>query len=302
MGDRLRGRNAVVTGAGRGIGRAIALAIAEEGANVVVCDSGTAVDGIGADRTPADDVAAQCRQFGIEALPHYGDVAHFEAAEDMVRTCANEFGKIDILCNIAGIFTLSMIYDMSEEEWDRVMNVHVKGTFNLTRHAVALMKQQGYGRIINCSSVEFTGTIPIVGHVNYVAAKGGIISLTYATAREMAQYGVTCNAFAPRADTRLTYEWGKRGVEGGFVSQEMADNGEMMEEHGDPGDFAPFIAYLASDAAAHINGCVFYCSSGGIGIWNRPEIVRQIRRDCRKEGRWSFEEIERLVTEELLAP
>ena len=299
MGERLRGRNAVVTGAGRGIGRAVALALAEEGASIVVCDLGATTDGKGADRSPADAVVEECQKLGVRAVPHYGDVADFKAAMDMIKACVENFGRIDILCNIAGIFTLSRIFDMSEEEWDRVIAVHLKGTFNLTRHATPLMKQQRYGRIINCSSVEYTGTIPIIGNANYVAAKGGITSLTYAVAREMGTYGVTCNAFTPRAMTRLVSDWEREGIKGGFVPQELRD-GDAMKEHADPEYFASFIAYLASDAAADVNGCIFYCSPAGLGIWNRPEIVRHVVRDWKEHGRWRFAEIEKLVPEKLL--
>jgi len=131
MGRRLKGRSALVTGAGRGIGMAVALALAEEGANIVVCDLGGATDGTGADKTPADEVVTECQKLGVKAVPHYGDVADFRAAEDMIRTCVDNFGRIDILCNIAGIGKPKMIFSMSEDEWDRVIAVHLKGTFNL---------------------------------------------------------------------------------------------------------------------------------------------------------------------------
>jgi len=302
MGERLKGKNAVVTGAGRGIGRSIALALADEGANIVVCDLGGATDGTGADRAPADAVVAECHELGVKAVAHYGDVADFKAAEDMVKTCIGNFGSIDILCNIAGIFNIKMIFDMSEKEWDRVIAVHLKGTWNLTRHATPLMREQRYGRIINCASVEYAGLMPTVGHANYVAAKGAIVSLTYATAREMGQYGVTCNAFTPGARTRLFRDWAVKTVEAGLVSQELYDEWIKMETKKSPDESytAPFIAYLASDAAANINGCIFSTMGASLGVWSRPEIVREIPRDWEKQGKWRFEEIEKLVPQKLL--
>jgi len=182
VGERLKGKNAVVTGGGRGIGRAVALALAEEGANIVVCDLGGTMEGAGTDTSPADATANECRQLGVKAVPNYGDVSDFSTAEEIVQTCVNSFGKIDIVCNIAGILRPRMIFNMSEEEWDRVLAVHLKGTWNLCRHACVLMRQQRYGRMINCTSEAYAGT---VGHTNYGAAKGGIVSLTYAIAREM---------------------------------------------------------------------------------------------------------------------
>lgn len=306
MGERLKGRNAVVTGAGRGIGRSIALALAEEGANIVVCDLGGATDGTGADRAPADAVVAECHELGVKAVPHYGDVSDFKAAEGMVKTCVDNFGRIDILCNIAGIFNINMIFDMSEKEWDRVIAVHLKGTWNLIRHATPLMREQRYGRIINCASVEYAGLMPTVGHANYAAAKGAIVSLTYATAREMGRYGVTCNAFNPGARTRMTDEWGIKGAKAGFVPKElMREFGQKYEQTRMKGVedelyFAPFIAYLASDAATNINGCIFHTTRDRLGVWNLPEVMIQVPRDWEKAGRWTFEEIDKVVPEKLL--
>jgi NAD(P)-dependent dehydrogenase (short-subunit alcohol dehydrogenase family) len=297
MGERLRGRNAVVTGAGRGIGREVALALAEEGANIVVCDLGCTTDGKEADKTPADAVVEECQSFGVKAVAHYGDVADFKAAEYMVKTCVDNFGRIDILCNIAGINIVErkMIFDITEEEWDRVVAVHLKGTFNLTKHATPLMRQQRYGRIINCTSQAYAGG---VSTANYAAAKGGIVSLTYNTAKEMGGYGVTCNAFAPQARTRLSTAAQIAMLKAGLITQKWL--AKANTEFPDASYFAPFIAYLASDAAANINGCIFLAAGTTLGIWNQPEIVRQVPRDWKKEGRWPFEEIEKLVPEKLL--
>ena len=302
MGQRLKNRNAVVTGAGRGIGKAIALALAEEGANVVVCDLGCSVDKTGADKSPADEVVEKCRELGVKAVPHYGDVADFKAAENMIDTCVRNFGRIDILCNIAGIFNLNMIFNMSEEEWDRVIAVHLKGTFNLTRHATPLMRQQRYGRIVNCTSTSYHTPVPgMVGHANYVAAKGAIVSLTYAVAREVGRYGVTCNAIAPSAVTRLSTTWAIEGAKAGFMPDDLGlESISPDQKLPYPSYFVPFVAYLASDAAADINGCIFFAQADMLGIYNKPEIVRYVSRDWQNEGRWPIEEIEKLVPEKLL--
>jgi len=303
LGDRLKGRNAVVTGAGRGIGRAIALALAEEGANIVACDLGGAMDGAGTDASPADATAEECRKLGVKAVPHYGDVSNFLAAEDMVRTCVDSFGSIDILCNIAGILRPRMIFNMTEKEFDSVLAVHLKGTWNLSRHACAEMRRQKYGRIVNCTSEAYAGT---VGHTNYAAAKGGIVSLTYAIAREMGQYGITCNAFAPRARTRLSVgdaqdEGLQKRIDAGLISEDRLQGMEETRREGaDPEYFTTFIAYLASDAAADINGCVFVTSRATIGIWNHPQIVSKTTRDWEIDEKWSIDELERLVPEKLL--
>jgi NAD(P)-dependent dehydrogenase (short-subunit alcohol dehydrogenase family) len=300
MGKRLKGRNAVVTGAGRGIGKAVALALAEEGANIVVCDLGVATNGTGANKSPADEVIEECHKLGVKAVANYGDVSNFKAAEEMVKACVNNFGQIDILCNIAGIDKPRMIWNMSEEEWDMVIAVHLKGTFNLTRHAAPLMREQRYGRIINCVSEAFIGG---PSHLNYAAAKGGIATLTYGTARELGRYGVTCNAFVPRAWTRMTadekvIEGIKKRIAAGLMPQDQLD--KMMRELADASYFAPFIAYLASDAAANVNGQIFLTSGTEVGLWSQPQIVKKVPRDWKTEGRWTFEEIEKLVPHKLL--
>jgi NAD(P)-dependent dehydrogenase (short-subunit alcohol dehydrogenase family) len=299
MGDRLKGKNAVVTGAGRGIGRDVALALAAEGANVVVCDIGGAVTGDGADKGPADEVVEELKKLGVKAVTNYGDVSNWNDSETMINTCVENFGSIDILCNIAGIDRPKMIFNMEELDWDRVLNVHLKGTFNLSRHACALMRQQRYGRIINTSSDAFAGT---VGHVNYGAAKSGIVGLTYAIAREMGRYGVTCNAFIPRAATRMILSdevkaglW--KRVEKGIMTKEKYDALTKI-----PGAdyFASLIVYLASDAAAHVNGQLFGGAGGRLSYWATPSESKVIVKDYEKEGPWTFEEIQKHMDSTLL--
>lgn len=299
MGDRLKGKNAVITGAGRGIGRALALAMAQEGANIVVCDLGVEVDGTRELASPADEVVKECEALGVRAVANYGDVSSFNDAEKMIRACVDNFGRIDILCNIAGIDKPKMIWNMSEEEWDLVVDVHLKGTFNLTRHASPFMREQRYGRIINCVSEAFMGG---PSHLNYSAAKGGIATFTYGAARELGKYSVTCNAFVPRASTRMFAEEVlvslKKRVEAGIMPQKQVD--EIEVDLLPPEYFVNFMVYLASEQAQDINGQVFLTTPGAIGLWSQPHVEVQYRRDARKHGPWRFEEIDELLPKKIL--
>lgn len=295
MAQRLKGRNAVVTGAGRGIGRAITLALAEEGANVVVCDTGGAKDGSGdVDKRPADEVADECRELGVKAIPHYGDVVDYKAAEDMINACVDNFGRIDILCNIAGIGLGRMIFNMSEDDWDKVIAVHLKGTFNLSRHACVLMRQQKYGRILNCTSDERVGA---TGQANYSSAKGAIASLTFAIAWEMGKYGVTCNAIGPAArtrfldDPRVLANFRKR-VEAGLWTREQLDEAYHLA----PAEYMGTIAaFLCSDQAGDINGCIFGAAGHKLSYWSPPVETVAFTRDWDKEGMWTWEEVEKCM-------
>ena len=290
MGDRLKGRNAVVTGAGRGIGKSIALALAEEGANVVVCDLGVAVDGSGTDQSPAGQTVAECQKFGVKAIAQFGNVSSFSDAGAAVKACVDSFGKIDILCNIAGIDKPKMIWNMSEEEWDQVVGVHLKGTFNFIRHAAPLMREQKYGRIINCTSEAWLGGVT---HLNYGAAKGGITTLTWGTAQELGPSGVTVNAICPRARTRMTddpkvREMVVKRVEKGLMDPSVLTR--MDREMVDPSAFAKIVVFLASDSAAQINGQVFLTTALTLARYSKPEPVAQAENP--NEGPWMLEQIE----------
>src|SRR5205809_2747619 len=201
MAKRLEGRAGVVTGAGRGIGRAVAELLAAEGAAVVVNDLGAEVDGTGASRRVADEVVEAIRARGGTAVANADSVADFAAAERLVETAVKEFGAIDILVNNAGILRDRMIFNMSEEEWDAVIDTHLKGTFAVTRAAAPRMKEQRSGRFVNMTSTS--GLVGNIGQANYAAAKLGIVGLTKVVALDMARYNVTANCISPFAWTRM---------------------------------------------------------------------------------------------------
>jgi len=299
MGERLKGKNAVVTGSGRGIGREIALAIAAEGANVVVNDPGVARDGSGSDSKPVDEVVEVIRKRGGEAVADYDSVADFAGAERIIKTCLDSFGRIDILVNNAGLLRDRMIFNMTIEEWDAVIDVMLNGTFNCTRHAVPLMRKQRGGRIISITSDAWRGT---VGHVNYGAAKAGIVGLTRAVAREMGKYGVTCNAVAPMAATRMSLDDDvKQGLhkrlEAGLMTKEAHDAALAIPG---PEGVPPLVVYLASDDAANINGRTFHSDAERISIYSEPVEERIINWDYRKEGIITVDKLAELVPRELL--
>ncbi len=182
MGERLKGKVALVTGAGRGLGRCHALALAAEGAKVVINDLGSALDGSGADKTPADEVVSEIKGMGGDAVSNYENVVSFEGAERMVKCALDSFGRLDILINNAGVLRDRMVFNMSEEEWDSVIKVHLYGHFNCARQASAVFRKQRSGRIVNTSSDAGLGNM---GQANYSAAKEGIVGLTRTLARDL---------------------------------------------------------------------------------------------------------------------
>ncbi len=300
MGSKLKGKNAIVTGAGRGIGKDVSLALAAEGARVVVVDPGAGRGGEGADAAPADQVVAEIKKAGGEAVASYESVTDFAAVGKMVQSCVDNFGSVDILVNCAGVLRDRMIHNMSEEEWDTVIAVHLKGTFNTCRHAAGHMRKQKSGRIINIASAAWQGS---VGQANYSAAKGGIVSLTRTMAREMGRLGVTCNCIVPMAATRMTLDDDvkakfKKQFEAGEITE--ARYNELVNMPG-PEHIAQVIAYLASDAAANINGLVVRSAGGTVGIYCEPRIIKIIHKDYTKHGAWELDELEDLFPKILLS-
>ncbi|MBL7120335.1 MAG: SDR family oxidoreductase [Dehalococcoidia bacterium] len=298
MGTKLEGKNAVVAGGGRGIGREIALALAAEGAKVVV-NGVTQKPEEGHELAPADEVVAEIKKRGGTAIVNHDNVADFAAAGRLIQSCVDAFGRIDILVNSMGVVRDRMIHNMSEEEWDAVLNVHLKGTFNTCRHAIPLMRAQKYGRIVNPGSVALRGS---VGQANYSAAKGGIASLTRTIALEVGRHGVTCNAIVPMAATRITVneevlaKW-KRQYEEGIISKQVFEERTYMPG---PEFVAPIAVYLCSDAAANVNGLLFRAAGGTVGIYSEPELIKTMHKDHRKGERWTLDELEELVPKILL--
>ena len=265
MSTSLDGRVAVVTGAGRGLGRAEALELARAGARVVVNDLGVTLDGSDDDGDPAESVAAEIRDAGGEAVAHHGDVADVDAAADLVETAVGIFGSLDILVNNAGILRDRMIFSMSEEEFDAVVRVHLKGHFATLRAATAHWRERSkaaggpvYARVVNTSSEAFLLGSP--GQPNYAAAKGGIIGLTLSTAAACGKYGVRANAICPRARTRMTAEV--------FEGDGDGDGGDAL----DPAHVARFVAFLASPAAERISGQVFVVYGRQAGLVGAPPL------------------------------
>jgi NAD(P)-dependent dehydrogenase (short-subunit alcohol dehydrogenase family) len=300
VGSRLEGKNAVVTGAGRGIGRELALALAAEGAKVIVNDAGVERDGKGGSTSPADEVVQLIKDRGGLAVANYESVADHAAADRIIEACVDNFGRIDILCNLAGIARERMVFNLPEEDWDAVIAVHLKGTFNCTKHACIRMREQKGGRIINTTSEAWRGT---VGQANYSAAKGGIVSFTRSVAREMAKYGVTCNAICPGAATRMTLdEEVKAGFqkryEAGLITKERLD---LVLNMPGPEFVPPIVVYLASDEASYISGKVFGCGGGLITLYSEPEPIKSIDKDYQKEGPWNLDELIELIPKKLAA-
>jgi NAD(P)-dependent dehydrogenase (short-subunit alcohol dehydrogenase family) len=293
---KLEERNAVVTGAGRGIGRAVAMLLAKEGASVVVNDPGGNVDGTGHDNGPADQVAAEIKEAGGTAVANYDSVATADGGEAMVRQCVDAFGRIDMLINVAGILRDRMIFNMSEEEWDAVYGVHLKGHFNTIKPASVLMRQQRYGRIVNFSSIS--GLRGISGQSNYGAAKAGIAGLTRVVARDLGRYGVTCNVIAPGAQTRMIAQipQASRQIRAKAGIQEPARPPEpvvpMTAEH-----VAPMTAWLCTDDAWNVNGKIFHVGGGSVSLAHEEHHIQSIEKD----GKWTLKELAALVPNQLMA-
>jgi NAD(P)-dependent dehydrogenase (short-subunit alcohol dehydrogenase family) len=265
---RLDGRVAIVTGAGRGIGRSVAALLAREGASVVVNDLGGALDGSGSDGGLAQQVVQEIGEAGGKAVASGADISDHAAAETLIAAAVGEFGRLDVLVNVAGILRDRMVFNMTEQEWDDVIRVHLKGTFNTTKFASAywrsLRDESAQNRIINFTSVSGLHGAP--GQPNYAAAKMGIVGLTYSSAHSLAKYGVTVNAISPGAATRMTESvpTGRR--------RSRASAGEWSSDN-----VAPIVAYLASAQSGWISGRILHSSGYEVTLYNNPEpLVRLI--------------------------
>jgi NAD(P)-dependent dehydrogenase (short-subunit alcohol dehydrogenase family) len=262
------GRVAIVTGAGRGIGREHALLLAHHGATVVINDLGGTMDGEGADKGPAQQVVEEIEAMGGRAAANTDDISDFKGAKNLIDQAVDTFGRLDIVINNAGILRDRMLTNMSEEEWDAVIKVHLKGTFGPSRHAAAYWRDRSKAgetndaRIINTSSPS--GIYGNVGQTNYGAAKMGIAAFTIIAAKELGRYGVTVNAIAPAALTRMTEGLG------------MGQATEEVKEQMSPAHIAPVVCWLASPEAAHVTGRVFDISGRMLSVsesWHRGPSI-----------------------------
>jgi NAD(P)-dependent dehydrogenase (short-subunit alcohol dehydrogenase family) len=285
----LDGKVAVITGAGRGIGRGEALLFAAEGARVVVNDLGGEWDGTGADSRPAAQVVEEIRAAGGEAEPHFEDISEPDGAASLVRIALDTWGRLDAVVNNAGILRDKMVFNLEVEEWDAVIKVHLRGHFLVTREACrhwrdrAKAGEPAAGRIVNTSSTS--GILGNVGQSNYGAAKAGIAAFSQIVGMEMAKYGVTCNAIAPGARTRMTERtFGDLSVPEGQFDALAPEN------------VAPLVAYLCTDQAAGITGQVFGVQGGVIQLYQGWTVVS----DLHKDARWEVGEIAERI-EELFA-
>jgi NAD(P)-dependent dehydrogenase (short-subunit alcohol dehydrogenase family) len=264
----LNGKVAIVTGAGRGIGRSHALALANAGARVVVNDLGASLAGEGVDTAPAQQVVDEIQAAGAEAIANGESVADFAGAQRLVAQALDQFGRLDILVNNAGILRDRMLVNMEEHEWDAVIEVHLKGHFALTRHAAAYWRERSKageevrGRVINTASPS--GVFGNVGQANYGAAKAGIVGFTLIAAQELARYGVTVNCLAPNARTRMTEE----------AFGELPAEREGFDPI-DPANNSPIVVALCADEAQEITGQVFFVYGGAVNMlrgWEAGEL------------------------------
>ncbi|WP_459983100.1 SDR family oxidoreductase [Nocardioides sp. AN3] len=277
------GRTVLVTGGGRGLGREHALLFARLGANVVVNDNGAGSDGSAAEQTPADEVVAEIEALGGRAVAHAGSVSNWDSAAEMIDLAVETFGGLDVLVNNAGILRDRFTVNMSEAEWDSVMDVHLKGHFCPLRHASAYWREQAKaGKTVNAAVVNTSSPSGLRGNpgqLNYAAAKAGIAAMTQVASRELERYGVRVNAIAPVARTRLTMASPE------FASKLAADEGGFDEW--DPANISPLVAWLAAPDC-QVSGQVFVVVGGHIG-WQQSWTEIQ---SFDKDSRWTVDEID----------
>jgi NAD(P)-dependent dehydrogenase (short-subunit alcohol dehydrogenase family) len=281
---RLDGRVAIVTGSGRGIGAGVAKTMAAQGAHVVVNDLGVNVDGSGEDVSPAAQVVAEIREAGGKAVANHDDVGDHAAAENLIRTALNEFGRLDVLVNVAGILRDRMVFNMTEEEWDAVIRVHLKGTFNTSKFASIYWRttREGDYRLINFTSES--GIYGAPGQPNYAAAKAGIVGFTLSCANALGRYGVTANCISPRAATRMT---------GTIPQREGRNVPDPADEERAPENVAPAVVYLASKESGWLSGRVILAHGYHIGLFNEPKVEAEVV----SAGPWDVDTACRLMEE-----
>ena len=294
MTDRLLNKVAIVTGAGRGIGREVALWLAREGASVVVNDLGVAVDGTGESDAPADLVVKEIKAEGGNAIASFDSVADFDSASKIVKTAVENFGGVDILCHPAGILRDRMIFNMTEEEWDAVLQVHLYGAFNMVRNVVPHMIKQNYGRIVLFSSGSGLGAS---GQGNYAAAKEGMVGFTRAISKELEPYNIMVNAVYPGGSTRMTDTVPQSTTDLRQQQREAVgldvqrDRSQPPEEYRDPANNAPKVVYLCTEAADGITGQVIGTSGWALSLYSPRHVIKSIH----KNGKWTLDELDDLI-------
>jgi NAD(P)-dependent dehydrogenase (short-subunit alcohol dehydrogenase family) len=297
MATPLEGRSIVVTGSGRGIGAEVAKLAAAAGANVVVNDPGVNVDGSGEDAGPAETVVREITEAGGTAVANLDSVATVDGGENMIKQAVDAFGRIDGVVHIAGILRDRMIFNMTEEEWDDVIAVHLDGFYNVAKPASVLMRQQRFGRIIGFSSGS--GLNGNVGQANYGAAKAGIAGGARCLARDLGRYGITANAIAPGANTRMTQSVpdSARQLRARAGIAQAPRPPSIVTTLRDAKYVAPMTTYLLTDQAWDINGRVFYVSGGQVSLaWEEGP-----NRTIAKPGMWDIDELRALVPSQLMA-
>ena len=296
MGNRLEGKVAVVTGAGRGVGRGVALLLAEEGAKVVVNDLGAEVDGTGSSSAPADSVVSDITAAGGSAVANYDNMALMDGGEAVIQQAVDSYGQVDILVNSVGMVRDRMIWQTTPDDWDRVLLNNAKATFVPTKFACILFRQQRSGRIVNMTSDAGLGD---VGRSSFAAASEAIIGLTRTVGRDMGRYGVTCNAISPIVETRLfpgsveeyrvaSADGPSRDERAGIFTPEGVGDWEGPGWSDDPENVAPLAVYLCTYASPNINCNVFGVRGGSIYLYSNPRIERAVQ----KWGNFTMDEMD----------
>ncbi len=309
MANLLEGKVIAMTGAGRGIGRECALLAASEGARIIVNDPGVNPDGSGTDNGPAAQVVEEIKKMGGEAVANFADVSTMEGGESVIRSALDSYGRLDGLINLAAILRDRMVFNLTEQEWDDVIRVDLKGHFTTIKPAAVLMRQQRYGRIVNYSSVS--GLQGNSGQANYGAAKAGVAGLTRVAARDLGRYGVTVNCIAPGAATRLTATVpqsarelrASRGIAGGGAPAPAAGAAPAPVQAPEadpmrgPDMVAPMTVYLLLDEAWNINGRIFQVAGGHVGLL---QDMYPPFKNIYKHGKWTLDELRQLVPAQLM--
>ncbi len=301
MGNRLEGRAVIVTGAGRGIGAEVAKLLAADGASVVVNDLGGALDGTGTSSSPADQVVQEIRDAGGTAVPSLDSVAEFDTAAKIVQTAIDNFGRVDGICHVAGILRDRMMFNMTEQEWDGVLQVHLYGAFNMVRNIVPHMIKQKYGRIVLFSSGSGLGAS---GQANYASAKEGMVGFARSLAAELQPFNIAVNAVYPGGATRMVTSIPQSTTQlreqqrtsaaaataqGGLMTQGGPIKGPI--EAADPANNAPKAVYLCTEAGGSMTGQVIGTSGWVMSLYSPRHVIKSIH----KNGRWTLDELDDLI-------